>query len=146
MSATGLSVFDETLQLANLWLKEIMERLDWTDRKRAYRALRATLHALRDRLPPALAAKLAAQLPMLVRGIYYEGWHPADKPLKLRGKQGFVDLIEDHFRQDPNPDPEGVVRAVLAVLASHVTAGEVEDVKRALPEPIRALWPEQKAA
>jgi uncharacterized protein (DUF2267 family) len=146
MTATGLPVFDETLQLSNLWLKQIMERLGWENRQRAYRALRATLHAVRDRLPPALAAKLAAQLPMLLRGLYFEGWHPSDKPLKIRNKQEFVDLIEGHFPTDPNPNPEDVVRADLAVIAAHVTAGEIDDVMSAFPEPIRALWPRRQAA
>jgi hypothetical protein len=28
---------------------------------------------------------LGAQLPLLVRGIYYEGWHMAGKPTRERG-------------------------------------------------------------
>ncbi len=146
MSTTGLHVFDETVHLSNLWLKQIMERLGWSDRQRAYRALRATLHAVRDRLPPFLAAKFAAQLPMLIRGIYYEGWHPADKPLKFRDRKAFVDVIEESFLQDPNPDPEAVVRAVLSVIVDHVTPGEIKDVKQSFPQPIRALWPSKEAA
>jgi uncharacterized protein (DUF2267 family) len=82
MSATGLSVFDTTLQKTNHWLKELMRLLDWNDRQKAYLALRATLHALRDRLPLEETAQLGAQLPMLVRGFYYEGWDPGDKPVQ----------------------------------------------------------------
>lgn len=69
MSTTGLAVFDETLQLSNTWLNELMEGLSWADEQRAYRTLRATLHALRDRLMAHEAVLLGAQLPMLVRGI-----------------------------------------------------------------------------
>jgi uncharacterized protein (DUF2267 family) len=69
MSFTGLPIFDETVQLSNVWLNELMDELDWDDKKRAYRVLRATLHALRDRLTPHEAAHLGAQLPMLIRSL-----------------------------------------------------------------------------
>ena len=76
MSSTGLEVFDETVHKTNIWLKEIAQVLG-PDRHRAYNALRAVLHCLRDRLTVDEAAQLGDQLPMLVRGIYYEAWHPA---------------------------------------------------------------------
>lgn len=77
MSERSLRVFDRTLQKTNLWLGDVMAELDTEDRHQAYSALRATLHALRDRLTVDEAAQLAAQLPLLVRGIYYENWRPA---------------------------------------------------------------------
>jgi uncharacterized protein (DUF2267 family) len=69
MSMTGLDVFDRTLQETNVGLKELMEDLHCDDRQKAYLALRAVLHALRDRLPVHEAVQLGAQLPLLVRGI-----------------------------------------------------------------------------
>jgi uncharacterized protein (DUF2267 family) len=111
------------------------------DPHRAYQALRAVLHALRDRLSVDDAASLAAQLPMLVRGIFYEGWHPHGKPLKERKKEDFLAHIRADFVQDPDVDAEQVTRAVFQLLAKQVTAGEVEKLKRTLPPEIRALWP-----
>jgi uncharacterized protein (DUF2267 family) len=72
MRATGLEVFDTTVQATNAWLKEIMETTG-PDRRRAYHVLTAVLHALRDRLTVDEVAQLGAQLPILVRGLYYVG-------------------------------------------------------------------------
>jgi uncharacterized protein (DUF2267 family) len=141
MSMTGLDVFDRTVHKTNSWLNELMEILDWHDRHRAYLALRATLHALRDRLIVEEAAQLAAQLPMLVRGFYYEGWDPTGKPLKVRRKEEFLAYIEGYFSSDESVDPEQVARAVLTVLSNRVTEGEIEDVKHVLPVELRELWP-----
>jgi uncharacterized protein (DUF2267 family) len=135
-----MAAFDSTLHTTNVWLNEIDERMGWIDRHRSYHALRAVLHALRDRLTVEAAAALAAQLPLLVRGLYYEGWHPAGKPLKERKKEEFLAHIARAFRDDP-VDAEAVTRAVFGVLARHVSAGEVEAISRLLPPEIRALWP-----
>jgi uncharacterized protein (DUF2267 family) len=141
MSQTGLTQFDSTIQTTNTWLKELMEWMGWQDRHRAYHALRAVLHALRDRLTVDEVVTLGAQLPMLVRGFYYEGWHLAGKPLKERRKEVFLSHIAEAFRDSPDVDPEEVTRAVFQVLAKHVTAGEVESVKHCLPTELRSLWP-----
>jgi uncharacterized protein (DUF2267 family) len=141
MSQTGLAAFDSTIQTTNVWLNDILLRLRWQDHHRAYHALRAVLHVLRDRLPVDQVAALAAQLPMLVRGFYYEGWHPHGKPVKERHKEAFLAHVAAAFRDDPGIDPEQVTKAVLQVLTRHVTAGEVEAVKHSLPAELRALWP-----
>jgi uncharacterized protein (DUF2267 family) len=141
MSATGLEVFDTTLHKTNSWLKELMGVLGWEDRHRAYLALRATLHALRDRLTVEEVAQLGAQLPMLVRGFYYEGWDPTGKPLRIRDKEQFLARIRQQFRGDDSVDPELVARDVFTVLANRITQGEIEDIKHVMPVEIRELWP-----
>ncbi len=140
MSVTGLDVFDRMLQKTNDWLDELMQVLAWSDRHETYLALRATLHALRDRLTVEEVAQLGAQLPMLIRGFYYEGWDPTGKPLRLRRPEGFLALIAQEFPRDLD-DYEPLARAVFAVLARRVSEGEIEDVKQVLPEGIREFWP-----
>jgi uncharacterized protein (DUF2267 family) len=99
---------------------------------------------LRDRLSVDQAAALGAQLPMLVRGFYYEGWHPHGKPVKERHKEEFLAHIAVPFRDDEVVvDPEHVTQAVFQVLAKHVTSGEIKHVKIALPGEIRSLWSEE---
>jgi uncharacterized protein (DUF2267 family) len=138
MTPTTIPAFESTIQTTNVWLHEIMERLGWVDKQRAYHALRSVLHALRDRLPVEGAAALAAQLPLLIRGIYFEGWHPAGKPIKERRKEHFLAHVADAFAGDFT-EPEDIARAVLAVLANHVSAGEVTHLERLLPIEIRSL-------
>lgn len=118
MSATGLDVFDKTLQTTNIWLKEIMEVIG-QDRQRAYRVLRAVLHALRDRLTIDETAHLGAQLPLLVRGLYYDQWHPAGKPERMRHAEEFLATIADELDDIGPVKVEDATRAVFAVLVDH---------------------------
>jgi uncharacterized protein (DUF2267 family) len=117
-----------------------MAELHLADRHQAYLALRATLHALRDRLTVDEAAHLGAQLPMLIRGLYYEGWTPRGKPIKWH-RDEFLDHIRAHCAVCDDVDPEHVARAVFKVLAARVSAGEVKDVTHVLPKELQALWP-----
>jgi uncharacterized protein (DUF2267 family) len=141
MSRSGISAFDSTLQTTHTWLNEVSERMGWLDKHRAYHALRAVLHALRDRLPVDQVAALGAQLPLLIRGLYYEGWHPAGKPLKERRRDEFAAHIAATYGKELDADPEHIARAVLGIVAKHVSAGEIETIKQALPAEIRTLWP-----
>ena len=140
VSSTGLEVFDETLHKTNTWLKEIAQALD-LDRHGAYQVLRAVLHCLRDRLTINEAAQLGDQFPMLVRGIYYEAWHPAGKPEKIRSRDEFLAGITARIAMKQSIDAENAARAVFQTLESHVSAGEIRHVLHVLPQEIRTLWP-----
>lgn len=141
MSTTGVAAFDSTLQMTHVWLNEICEELGWArDPHRAYHALRVVLHTLRDRLHPEEAAGFAAQLPLLIRGAFYEGWHPAGKPIKARSADEFLAPVTDAFRNDGWVQPNEVVRGVFAVLKRHITSGEISDIVAALPGEVRRLW------
>lgn len=85
MSATGLEVFDKSIQTTNIWLDEIMKDLG-PDRQLAWHLLGAVLRTMRDQLPPDLAAHLGAQLPLVVRGAYYDQYQPSASPEKTRTK------------------------------------------------------------
>lgn len=142
MSTTGLDAFDRTIQKTNLWLEELGGELRWEDREDVYHALRSTLHVLRDRLPAGEAGDLAAQLPLLVQGVFFQGWHPAAEPTHIRTRREFLDRVADGMAdRKPEADPGRIVDAVFGLLTRKVSAGEIEDVKRVLPEEIRDLWP-----
>ena len=140
MPTAHIDVFDTTVQKTYGWLNELGGILGSGNRRLLYRALRSTLHALRDRLPIEEVAQLGAQLPMLIRGLYYEGWDPTDKPVRVRDKQEFLTPVAHALAGDPL-DAEEAARAVFQVVANRITTGEMEDVKHILPAEIRALWP-----
>jgi len=141
MSHSTITSFDSTVHLSNSWLKELSQEFDWPNgRTRAYSALRTVLHALRDRLTVEEVADLAAQLPMLVRGFYYEGWRPGGKPVKDHTKAQFLAHVAAAFPELPLPQVEEIVRAVFRLLAHRITGGEIDDITRSLPAHIRELW------
>jgi uncharacterized protein (DUF2267 family) len=88
------------------------------------------------------SANLAAQLPGLLRGAYYEGWRPATTPVKKRNRQAFLDCVEHEFKRDPLINTAECVTAVFQLLTHKVTPGEIQDVRQALPADVRELWPE----
>jgi uncharacterized protein (DUF2267 family) len=139
--STGLDTFDKTVQESNVWLKAIMDRLDTDDRHRAYSSLRAVLHALRDRIGPESAAHLGAQLPMLLRGLFYENWDPTHKPTKERHEEEFLARIERELtRAEPGEAEQGAL-AVLDVLSKHVDRGAAVKIAGMFPQELRRFWP-----
>ena len=142
MSNAVFEVFDASLQKTQVWLNDLMTELGWENGPHnACLALRTALHALRDRLTADGAVHLGAQLPILIRGVYYEGWKLSGKPVKERHKSEFLDHIAAVFRDDETVDPEKVMRSVFKVLARHISKGEIENVKNSLPRSLRELWP-----
>jgi uncharacterized protein (DUF2267 family) len=88
------------------------------------------------------SANLAAQLPGLLRGAYYEGWRPSTTPVKARDRQAFLERVQREFKRDPLANTADAVTAAFRLLSSKITSGEIEDVRRALPADVRAMWPE----
>lgn len=141
MSMTGLEVFDKTLQTTNVWLNEISEEMGGS-KQRAYHALTAVLWSLRDRLQIEDSAHLAAQLPLMVKGIYFHGWNPTVQPNKIRSQEEFLENVEARLHDIRPMDPKDAVSAVFMVLGQHISEGEADKVTQALPKDIRKLWPE----
>ena len=135
-------IFASTMQKTQVWLNDLMQELDWEQKPhKTYLALRTVLQTLRDRLTPEEAVQLGAQLPMLVRGFYYEGWTLKDKPHKERHKAEFLEHVREAFPRDVTVNPQQVVRAVFRVLQRNISPGEIDDVKHLMPKPLRELWP-----
>lgn len=140
MSALGLPIIDQSVESTNLWINGVNDATGWDHKQRAYRLLRSVLHALRDHLGVEEAAHFAAQLPTLIRGIYYEGWNPSQTPVKMRTRADFEARVQREFASDPLDDPAAAVAAVFAVLRAHISPGEMKDVEGAFTESLRALF------
>jgi uncharacterized protein (DUF2267 family) len=141
MSATGLEVFDKSLQTTNIWLKEIMQsEAVGPDRQVAWRVLGAVLHTLRDRLSVEQVAHLGAELPIVVRGLYYDQWHPAGKPDRERRAEEFVARVNMGLHNIRPVDPDEATRVVFRVMSRHVSRGRIDKIRQSLPEDIRRLW------
>ena len=130
---------DETIAKTNHWLEEIERIGNYDDRHHAYAGLRAVLHALRDRLDIEVAAHLSAQLPMLVRGIFYEGWDPTHVPVRMTVDE-FLDRVEKEGHFKGRSEAEDAARAVTTTLWSELTPGMVEHVMKLLPEEYRDIF------
>jgi uncharacterized protein (DUF2267 family) len=140
MSATGLDVFDKTLQSTHIWLDEIMAEIG-PDRQVAWHTLGAVLRALRDRLPLGLAAHLGSQLPILVRGIYYDQWAPDEQPAKIRSLDDFLARVQAGLTGTRPVNATDATKAVFRAVNHHIDLGQSRKVREALPLDIRALWP-----
>lgn len=140
MALHGLTVIDDTVHTTHIWLKEIMEQLHTESRRDAFRALRLVLQSLRDHLPIEQSAHLSAQLPLLIRGLYFEGWRPSQLPRKDRTVDGFLQPLHDAKFSGVGFAPVDIARRVFLVLETKISDGEIDDVKRSLPKPIRQLW------
>ena len=139
MASTGLATFDNTIQETNELLKEIEVSMGWTDRReQSYSALRVVLQALRDRLPLVEAVNLAAQLPMLIRGLFYEGWNVSDVPIKM-DKEEFLDRIRENFVYSIDVSISDMVKIVLLVVMESIDLAEAEKIKAILPEDVADL-------
>jgi uncharacterized protein (DUF2267 family) len=139
MSRSEPTIIERSVEKAHVWLNEIAEELGSEDRQYAYRALRAVLHTLRDRLTVELAAELAAQLPTLIRGIYYEEWSPARTPLAIHDVDTFLEHVASEGAMGGETEASLAVEAVARVLRRHVSEGEIEHLLTVLPNKLKTL-------
>lgn len=140
MKTTGISSIDHAPQVVAEWLNLLQTDLGWPDRGRALLLLRGTLHALRDFLTVDEAADLAAQLPLLIRGIFFEGWVPSKTPAHPRSAEDFLERVTKPFENDPLADPDAAIAAVFAVLRRQITIGEYDQITHAMRKSMRNLW------
>jgi uncharacterized protein (DUF2267 family) len=133
------AIIERSAEKANIWFKDVANELGNGDRQYAYRVLRAVLHVLRDRLGIDAAAKLAAQLPTLIRGIYYEDWDPSRTPMPPHTPDTFLEHVVSEGRFSGETEASGAVTAVATVLRKRLTPGEIDAVLAVMPEQLRVL-------
>lgn len=139
MAGTAPDIIARNVEKTYVWINETAEELETDDLHYAYRVLRAFLHTLRDRITVDEAAQLAAQMPDMIRGIFFEGWTPARTPADYRDLGTFLERIEREALLHGHTEASFAATAAANVLRRHVTAGELEDVAGSLPRDVREL-------
>lgn len=138
----NLKEFGASLETTREWIDDLMETLRTDNEPQACRALRITLHELREHMTNEEVADFSAQLPQLLRGVFFEGWRPTGKPVKRRS---LTELLERLYEQSPDCENteqvEVMVRDVFEFLCRHISAGEIRHIVTGLPKELRTLWP-----
>ena len=145
MPHTNVTQMSHACQQAQEWVKNLASRPPFEVEEQAYAYLRAVLHTLRDRLTVEEAVHFAAQLPTLIRGVFYEGWRPSKVPHKIKSLNEFYQYVDAQFGttlQASTIDVVAATTAVLDFLEMNVDAGEMRHVKGQLPKELQALFTE----
>ena len=138
MTTTQVRTIDKSLQKAFNLLDELKESLGYETRQEAFVALRAVLKTLRDRMPVGEATDFASQLPLLLKGIYYDGWKPKGEPVRLRSSAEFLGYVNEQIND--TMEPEKVTWHVFKVLKNHISEGEIEDIIANMPSDMKAFF------
>jgi uncharacterized protein (DUF2267 family) len=132
--------FEKQCNETKYWLREIAEemrcpgKINW-----AFSALKAVLYTLRDRTTIQEVFHFSAQLPVLIRGIYFEGYKPAGKPVKMNSQE-FMSQIKKLMGPSVDVPAAEAFRAVIIVLYNRTSHGEMDDIKGLMPKDIQKLW------
>ncbi|TPK42164.1 DUF2267 domain-containing protein [Mesorhizobium sp. B2-5-4] len=140
VSHTSFATFNHAAQQAQQWVNELAKDLGWSEPS-AYRLMRSVLRTLRDWLSPAEMADLSAQLPVLVRGVYFDGWKPSPLPAFERTKRDFITSVRASFGHDDEIDFDVAINAVFTLLDRHISHGEIVQVRSSMKKSLRELWP-----
>src|SRR4051795_10975062 len=138
MSIRSVDAVERSVDKTNEWVKAMAAELGTDDREDAWRLLRADLQVLRDELTVDEAAQLAAQLPMVLRGAFWEGFDPGHQPQKLRHREQFLARVAERAQLADLTEAARAAQATTRVLSEHITEGELDDVFSQLPGEVRA--------
>jgi uncharacterized protein (DUF2267 family) len=139
MTTARVDIIDRSVEKAHVWINDTAEQLGTKDSHQAYRVLRAFLHAVRDHLSVDEAAQLSAQLPIFVRGVFFEGWDPSRTPDHARDLDSFLARIAGEAGLAGETEASFAATAAGRVLRQHVSGGEGDSILRALPQHVRQL-------
>ena len=138
--------FEKYARTGTEFVKKVAAELgDPEDTSKASRVLRATLHVLRDQTSPEESIQFISQLPMLIKAIYVDGWKAGSNKGRVRHMDDFVAAVKEESDSLGNEDftsQEGcflATQAVFRVIKEYVSEGEIDDLKRTMPEELRGL-------
>jgi uncharacterized protein (DUF2267 family) len=138
MSIRSVDAVERSVHKTNEWVKAMAAELGTDDREDAWRLLRADLQVLRDELTVDEAAQLAAQLPMVLRGAFWEGFDPGHQSQKLRHREDYLARVAERAQLRDLTEAARAAQATTRVLSEHISEGELDHVFAQLPGEVRA--------
>ncbi|HVE42298.1 MAG TPA: DUF2267 domain-containing protein [Planctomycetota bacterium] len=145
---TNMDVFERSIQKAGRWIDDLERYMGWENPHQTYEALGVVLHVLRDRIPVHQAVAFGAQLPLLLRGLYFQNWDVSKNPEKYRHARDFLAHVRDglaEHRLEFVPE-ERLVEGVVAVISQRISEGEYASLRRSLPAEVRRYFGEVSIA
>lgn len=141
----SVQTIENSVHKTNDWLAELTADIGLQDQEAAFECLRAVLHSLRDRLPIDSAVGLAAQFPLVVRGIFYENWDPSSTPEKIRDVDVFIDRVKSELNNEVLQDrTKEIIQGTFALLNHHLNGDTIKKFRQLFPMELRELWPEKE--
>jgi uncharacterized protein (DUF2267 family) len=132
---------------ANRFINEVAAELgDSSAWDMAGRVTIAVFHTLREKLTPEESFHLISQLPMILKGIYVDGWDPAKQVERTDTLEEFLQHLRDHDARAAGRDfgdDEQAARhfqAVLRVMSHYISDGEMKHIRQQLPRPVAQLF------
>lgn len=141
MNTGQIHVFERTTHEAHEWINDLTGRLGWSSERDVLRLLRVVLRKLRDHLQVNEMAQMSAQLPIMLRGMFFEEWQPKLTPVRERHVDDFIAAVADQVGDVQDYRGIADVTAVFELLNARISRGEIEDVRANLPGELRAMWP-----
>lgn len=138
--------FEQFAAEANKFVREVADELqNGGDATHAYRVTKSVFHTVRDVLSPQESLHLVAQLPLLIKGVYVDGWH-MDTKERIRSMPQFLDCLRRQSERSAGRDfgddetAKRSVKAVLNVLKRRVAVGQIQDMIDQFPMELAGLW------
>lgn len=126
------------LQEANGWFNELNLSMPTSSRE-TFLVFKAVLHSIRDTLNAQNATYLGTHLPLLIKGIYYEGWDPSNNPRNLSCTEDFFDIVDERYHGERIIEAVEEISAVVRFLSKKI--GQDESwLRDFVPKELSVLW------
>jgi uncharacterized protein (DUF2267 family) len=140
------TAFNKYADQGNLFLNQLSDELNMAENKpRTLRILKAVFHAIRNRISAEESTHFIAQLPMVLKALYVDGWKIGQKTTHRSTHQDFIEDVyqlsggaEGAFKR--KDEVERYVRAVLDSLSHYISEGEMADIAAMLPPQLRPYF------
>jgi uncharacterized protein (DUF2267 family) len=139
MTTPGINL-DRSVDEMDAWLDGVMQTLQTDNRQRAYQALEGTLPALRERLSSETASTFGRQMPVLIRGLFFNDPDTPDADHDHSELERFFATVRAPFSANLRIDAHAIAAAVFDVLDEQFSAEETAKIRAELPADLQRLW------